>query len=358
MPILTKVDEQFGFVSRFNPKNGAYIRSNVYIDGKDSGKDPFMASMPELLDIGIMGSCDHAAQCRVGCYQSGSTVREPNMSFQDYKMLIDQCRGSVFQVALGGRGDPNKHPEFEQILEYSRKSQIVPNYTTSGWMLTDKEIYLTRRYCGAVAVSWYRQDYTDTAIRRFIEAGCRTNVHFVLSRDSIDEAFELVTSPDKFPVLTGINAVVFLLHKPVGQGSRNAMLSPDDIRVQKLFRKTATRLPFKIGFDSCTVPALLTKTRVNPVMLDSCEGARFSAYISAGLEMTPCSFDRISQYSVDLRSCSIRDAWNSQAFERFRKPFRTACPDCRTREHCMGGCPLMPDIVLCNDEVRTDASTM
>ena len=43
------------FVTFFNPHNGTYMRSGILINGKDTGRDPFMASFPELLDVGIMG---------------------------------------------------------------------------------------------------------------------------------------------------------------------------------------------------------------------------------------------------------------------------------------------------------------
>ena len=44
---------------------------------------------------------------------------------------------------------------FGEILEACRAYRIVPNITTSGFMMMDDEIALIRKYCGAVAVSWY-----------------------------------------------------------------------------------------------------------------------------------------------------------------------------------------------------------
>ncbi len=51
------------------------------------------------------------------------------------------------------------------------------------------------------------------------------------------------------------------------------------------------------------------------------------------------------------RTCgkvSIAEAWNRSVFEQFRNSFRNACPDCDNRKQCMGGCPICPEIVLCN----------
>ena len=68
--------------------------------------------------------------------------------------------------------------------------------------------------------------------------------------------------------------------------------------------------------------------------------------------MVPCSFDQKNRYEVSLREMDIEQAWNSQPFEQFRQHMRVACPDCERRELCMGGCPLMPEIVICDKSDR------
>ncbi len=66
--------------------------------------------------------------------------------------------------------------------------------------------------------------------------------------------------------------------------------------------------------------------------------------------MTPCSFHQEHRYYVPLRGSSITEAWHSEAFERFRDRMRRACPGCEKKSLCMGGCPLMPEIVFCGSE--------
>lgn len=153
-------DEKYKFVEFFNNETGILIRSNVIENGNETENLPPMRSFPELIDIGIMGACEagKAGLCRnagVDCYQRGMLSRENNMSVADYRSIIDQCDRRVFQVALGGAGDPNKHEAFADILRVTRENRIVPNYTTSGYSLTDREVSLTKQYCGAVAVSFY-----------------------------------------------------------------------------------------------------------------------------------------------------------------------------------------------------------
>jgi radical SAM protein with 4Fe4S-binding SPASM domain len=44
---------------------------------------------------------------------------------------------------------------------------------------------------------------------------------------------------------------------------------------------------------------------------------------------------------------TIEEAWNGTAFESFRNTLRQSCPDCALGAHCMGGCPINKEIVLC-----------
>jgi len=348
------VDKKYNFITMFNPLTGSYVRTGILNEaGWDSGVDPFQASFPHLIDVGIMGHCIHGKtglclKAGIGCYQSGLTVYEPNMSVDDFLTIAEQCRDRVNQFALGGRGDPDQHEYFEEILRICRENEIVPNYTTSGFGMTKELAEISKQYCGAVAVSWYRNDYTLKVIEILLEAGVKTNIHYVLGNNSIDEAISRLER-NEFP--RGINGVIFLLHKPVGLGKAENVLSPHDPRVAEFFRQVDRgNRQFKVGLDSCCVPGVVNFCRnVIPEAIDTCEGGRFSCYISPEMIMTPCSFDQDLNYGVSLKENSIEEAWNSQIFERFRESLRKRCPDCAKRESCMGGCPLLQEIVLCKE---------
>lgn len=349
------VDEKFNFISMFNPKTGAYVRTGILNEhGWDSGVDPFMSSFPHLIDVGIMGHCIHGktglcVKAGIGCYQSGLTINQPNMSLEDFSQLTQQCSGRVNQFALGGRGDSDQHEQFEGILKTCREYNIVPNFTTSGYGLTKELALISKRYCGAVAVSWYRNDYTLKAIQLLLEEGVKTNIHYVLGNNSINEAIARLEQDD-FP--KGINGIVFLLHKPVGSGSKDNVLSPHDTRVARLYELIDRgKHPFKVGMDSCSVPGIVNFCEnVIPEAIDPCEGGRFSCYIGADMVMLPCSFDQQKKYGISLRGNTIEQAWNSPSFDEFRTILGSSCASCMKRENCMGGCPLLPEIVLCNDK--------
>lgn len=346
-------DKKYHFKTAFNSENGVYVRSGIIDEkGRDTGIDPFMASYPHLIDVGIMGHCIHGktglcSKAGIECYQSGLLVEKNNMNIEDFRLIAEQSRHKCNQFALGGRGDPEQHEHFDEILKICYVNDIVPNFTTSGYGMTDNIAEICKKYCGAVAVSWYRGEYTYAAVKMLLNAGVKTNIHFVIGKNSIDEAIERLRKND-FP--RGVNAVIFLLHKPVGQGTEENVLDIGDSRVTEFFAEFDKPHSFKVGMDSCTIPAAINICRnILPESFDTCEASRYSCYIDSDMTMLPCSFDQRQKYGASLREMTIEQVWNSEEFENFRGKMRNACSSCEKRKLCMGGCPLIPKIVLCKN---------
>ena len=197
-------DAKYRFISVFDTETGEYIRTGIIDeDGNDTDVDPFMASYPHLIDVGIMGHCIHGktglcAKAGIGCYQNGLYVQQSNMSLEDFESIAKQSSGRCNQFALGGRGDPDQHEHFEEILKICRRYNLIPNFTTSGYGMTQEIASLCKKYCGAVAVSWYRNEYTYHAIKMLLDAGVKTNIHYVLGKNSIEEAIRRLNNND-FP---------------------------------------------------------------------------------------------------------------------------------------------------------------
>lgn len=351
-------DKQNKFISQFNGNTGVYIRSGI-LDGnnEDTGVDPFMSSFPELIDIGVMEQCACSNKCSVGCYQKAYERTGSNMSLEDFEWVIEQCKRRVYQVALGGAGDPDTHDDFEQLLHICYKSNIVPNFTTSGICMTKNKAELCKKYCGAVAVSEHFADYTNKAVDLLVESGVRTNIHYVLSRNTVEYATNILNGAVKYR--DGINAIVFLLYKPVGLGKITNVLNAerDNEQLQRFFEALDNRqLPFKVGFDSCMCPAIVTYSRnLNTICMDYCEAARFSMYIDAQLNAMPCSFTNQNNkwfYKLDRNNNrAIESAWNSELFSKFRQQLKGSCTGCEKKEICGGKCPLLNEISICNKEL-------
>lgn len=352
--MIIYTDEVFKFFEIFNEENGTLFRSDV------DGVDPVMRSFPELLDVGIMGHCDSGEYCRragIDCYQKGFTECASHMSYENFLEIVKQATGKTFQIALGGAGDPNKHPRFEDILKCCRAYRIVPNMTTSGFQMTDTEVEVIKKYCGAVAVSWYSRlvdgkesnKETIDAVERFVKNGCTTNIHYVVSKDTIDEAIIRLEN-DLFP--KGINAVVFILYKPVGNGIAEKVLNNMDIRVER-FLSLATKMkhPYSVGFDTCFTSALLRWADTVPAAsIDACEAATFSMYIDSLMNCYPCSFGIWDKDISESMSCkTIREIWQGEKFVAFRERKKEKCSNCGRRELCLDGCRLGINIDMCID---------
>ena len=88
--IIRKYDKKNKYIAVFDTKTGIYVRSGIIENGVDTGIDPFMASFPELIDVGVMGHCTHGKsglciKSGVQCYQNGLKTHTPNMTLENFK---------------------------------------------------------------------------------------------------------------------------------------------------------------------------------------------------------------------------------------------------------------------------------
>ena len=314
--LVLKFDKRFrndDYELLFNATTGLEILQGV--NGKE---DPFSLCLPSLLDIGVMGTCKNKCQF---CYQGHEQM--PNMRLSDFMSIIDVVQHHTNQVALGGRGDPNKHPNFADMLEYCRKNNVVPNYTTSGIDLTDDEIEASKM-CGAVAVSDYGKDFTYDALKRFMDAGIKTNIHQIFDAKTFHKCTSLINGIDYWNGRVDIdrlNAVIFLLFKPQGSGKKLKFLQPTDIQLEVMSdRILHPKCKFKVGMDSCLANHVLkyqTPSDLQAMSIDTCEAARMSGYITPDMKFKPCSFAECST-EVELNG-NLPEIWNdSESFKFFR----------------------------------------
>ncbi|GAA5107573.1 hypothetical protein GCM10023211_08840 [Orbus sasakiae] len=298
------------------------------------------------MDISITNWCDKGCAF---CYKSSTTLGQ-HMAFSDYKNVIDQAASmGTFQVALGG-GNPNQHPNFMEILEYTVGKGIVPNYTTNGRGLSEEILEATRKYCGAVAVSAY-PPYVETAdtIAQLVKKGIKVNIHFILDADSIGTAINWLSEPPEF--LSGINAIIFLNYKPSGRKIFERKMLRNSSRLDEFFNlATSPQKKLKVGFDACCVSAVFARTNASTVMVDACDAGRFSVYVSEDLKVYPCSFQSglIEGDKLDDKT-SFLDIWTkSQNMRSFRRYFSSdQCSGCNHKSVCMNGCPIFEKLVVC-----------
>jgi radical SAM protein with 4Fe4S-binding SPASM domain len=329
----------------FNKSNGLSIRSEY--NGFD---EPFWAvEGPELLDVSITNYC--ARGCSF-CYRD-SSIYGKHMSMKNFEKILEYMKETnTYQIALGG-GNPNQHPNFIEMLKLCRgKYEIVPSYTTNGDGLTNEILMASKKYCGAVAISYYEPfNKFIEALQSLIQFGIKTNIHFLLTSNTINIAIDWLRNPPEF--LTGINAIIFLNYKPVGLNASNSLLLRNSNSIKEFFalvNKHDIR-KFKIGFDSCTVSGIVENLNFNPNFIESCEAGRFSAFISENMRLYPCSFMMGVSEGEDLSIISLKEAWiNSAGFTTMRNRINVnACKDnCKYEEYCKGSCPIFSEIAICN----------
>jgi len=170
--------------------------------------------------------------------------------------------------------------------------------------------------------------YSISAINKFIDSGIKTNIHFVVSKETFPLAIRILKGEDiwngKIP-LDKLNAVVFLLFKPQGNGADKQYLCLDKYEI-KMFADLLLqpKTKFKVGCDSCMinkVSGVRKLTKTEKVCVDTCEGGRMSCYISPDMKFMPCSFGCKEIYGTDINiDNSIKDIWkNGKSFIKFRE---------------------------------------
>ncbi|MDR2457042.1 MAG: radical SAM protein [Clostridiales Family XIII bacterium] len=344
--LLIRHYEKSNYVIFFDRNNGTFCRF-----GKNDIDPFFNITGPELLDIAITNYCEK--ECGF-CYRRSSRLGK-FMPLDDYKHVMEEAsKVGVLQVALGG-GNPNQHPQFTQILEITRKHDIMPSYTTNGQGMTDEIYAATKKLCGAMAVSWYEPYIeAETVIKQAGIHKITVNIHFLLSKNSLTQAIHLLETRND--ILENVNAIIFLNYKPIHSPESLCLSDGDEI---KYFFELVKKIKIcKIGFDSCMVSYLpLMGEDLVLETVDFCEAGRFSAYISEELLFYPCSFlNDISKNGISLKTTSLEDAWtNGEEFVSVRKKLNSPgmqnfpiskCHNCQSYALCHGGCQIL-DINRC-----------
>ena len=254
--------------------------------------------------------------------------------------------GNVFQVALGG-GEPLEHPYLMDILELTRTYNIVPNFTTNGYCITHKIAKLIKPLIGVSAISYQDiKTIPSSKAHIFIIYGIKTNIHFILNKNSIKQGIEILEGNYNY-ILNGFNAIIFLTFKPMGRGNESLCLELNDdlINFCNLINKNKCKI--SLGFDSCFMPMLMHLTNTHIDFIEPCECAFFSAYIDEKLNVKPCSFANNDRYTFNLIDNNFTEIWNYK-WEMYRNSQLNNCNRiCKNHDNCRGGCPYYNQINLC-----------
>lgn len=340
--LIVKVHSGQHYRTVFNQETGFFVRKEEIGHEEPS----WSSDGPELIDLSITSYCER--ECKF-CYREANKTSFQYLDIDDVRKVVKQAVAcGTLQIALGG-GNPNQHSQFVEILRLIRERGIVPSYTTNGDGLSDDVLRATADYCGAVAVSVYApydEGYYKRIIERICSFGIKVNLHAIIRDDTLEMWTDWLSKPPVF--MKNVNALVFLNYKPIGKCGEE--LIPQNMKNIENFFKVANACKYmKVGFDSCSISGIVKWMNVPDVLVESCEAARFSCFISEDMKMYPCSF-MVSQGGFgDLRKESLIDVWrNNEYFRMFREcglPER--CVGCKHTNVCKGGCKVFEEINFC-----------
>lgn len=309
--------------------------------------NPWFAPWPELADISISNHCTKGCEF---CYRE-SADNGSFMSLEEYDYVLSSLQsekwGNVFQVALGG-GEPLEHPDFIEILNITNSKGIVANFTTNGIHIDKTIASNMKNKVGAVAISISKAEEINLdKIKILTDEGIKTNIHFVLDNQSINDAINILEG--KYDeLLENVNGVIFLTYKPKGRAGLDKCLRMDENldRFIELIDKGSTIV--RVGFDACFVPLLMKYTKVDVDYIDSCECGFFSVYIDEKMNVKPCSFANDNRFTYNLREYNFQDIWMNK-YDIYRKDImKNDCKnDCKSKDTCRGKCAYYESIGFC-----------
>ena len=325
----------------FNKQTGFFARW-----GKTKEDDPNYSPFgPEILDIEVSEICNMGCTF---CYKS-NVAQGNNMSLDTFASIFSKMPKTLTQIAFG-IGDIDGNPDLWKILKYTRDHKVIPNITINGTRMRDEYYTNLSQLCGAVAVSNYGKNICYGAVQKLNEYKLKkgstlkqVNIHQLLSKETLNQCWDVIHDMESDDRLRDLNAVVFLLMKPKGNRNHFNMLK-DSFEYKKLVSYALDHnLP--IGFDSCSAPSFLrsVKDRSEYKQLEQnaepCESTLFSLYVDVNGIAWPCSFSEGEPgiEGIDILNINnfMEEVWEAGPMVEFREKLFKSEKDFGCRQ-----CPL------------------
>jgi len=341
MSIKKVKSEDYNYI--FNYETGFFARW-----GKNPKEDPNYSPLgPEILDIEITTKCKGPGGklCKF-CYKA-NTPNGENMSFETFKKVLDNMPDNLTQLAFGADAQCESNPDIWKMMDYCRnngRNKVIPNITVAD--ITDETADKLVANCGAVAVSRYAdKNICYDTVKKLTSRGLKqTNIHVMISQETLEVAMETINDYHNDPRLKDLNAIVFLSLKKKGRGETHNPLTQDQF---KELVDIAMNSNTPIGFDSCSAHKFLVsikgheKEEEMTTCTEPCESfGMFSSYINVKGDYFPCSFCEGSHpdfmTGVNVAHCNdfMKDVWDSDLIKRWRSKM------IKRKQQCNFNCPI------------------
>lgn len=168
----------------------------------------------EFYDVSLGNKCTtgKCPFCYVASNPDGQYYKDICNTWKKWMSLYEETEhngitytNKPFQIAIGSEGEATEHPQFCKFLRTVYNTNVVPNYTTNGviisywdkpyskyYELANKILDYTNKYVGGVAVSVGNpllKPHAFSAIEGLIQKGnCHINIHHIISdKKSVDD---------------------------------------------------------------------------------------------------------------------------------------------------------------------------
>lgn len=315
----------------FNKEDGFFAR---WGKTKDDDGD-FKLGLPEIADIEIAEVCEGVpgvGPCAF-CYKSNTGNKGTNMSLETFKNIFHKLPKTVGQIAFGC-GTLRRHPEMWDIFKYSKDNGVTPNLTING-DVDPEEFDKIADLCGACAVSIYDKELSYDAIKELTDRGMKqVNIHYMISQETYDKAYEIMEDIKTDPRLKKLNAIVFLSLKTKGR-SKNRFHQLTQEQFTKLTNH-ALENNVPMGFDSCSAQKFIKAIENHPnakemiTNAEPCESTLYSMYIDVKGDFYPCSFTPGTEgWETGISVLDSKNFINDVWFDKRTRKFSDGVIKCR-----------------------------
>lgn len=375
-----KVSEKFKGDRLICAKDGSYHFMFRKSDGftakwgkKKEDDPPYCPWGNEIADIEVTTACSGIRDKKgerkpcAFCYKS-NTSSGSYMSFDTFKTIFDKMNQprTMTQIAFGVDAECKTNPDIWKIMDYAIENGVTPNVTVAD--IDDDTAKNIVARCGACAVSCYERDKNRCydAIETLAnqaeiqkKTGFKVNMHLLVSHQTENFVFEVLSDIKNDGRLEGMNAVVFLSLKQKGRGK--AFSKMDDEVFYKVI-DFVNRHGICYGSDSCGANRLIEcerryaqegyadqedcEKKVDEYMkayfsmIEPCEAECMSQYVNVKGFMYPCSFmegEGDWKDGIDLTDEKYTDytaqIWNHERIKEWRE-HSVKCIECNGCNKC------------------------
>jgi radical SAM protein with 4Fe4S-binding SPASM domain len=294
---------------------------------------------------------EHTTYCNLNCKscERSKFISYPkHLRLGDFQRIVEQIQPK--KITLGGVGEPFMHPEILDMVRFAKSKGCSINTTTNGTLLTQERCdQIVKSGLDLIKISIdgaTRKTYQTVrgedkflqivdGIRALTDVKKRLDslkpfvrFNYVMFKDNYHELAEIVELANKL----GVDAIYFQPLELVGIEERYASLV-GDLTYEDFAREILRALD--IG-RTCQVktnlaaiykklPMYWKKYRMEMRRQDSriCIIPWFSMYVTVdGIVRPCCSFSQTYADIGNILQNNMKEIWNSERYQRFRKAIR------------------------------------